>query len=136
MGNEQEKPNEPPCLIKVYGGYKALSAALEPVKNAIYEYNSIISRRGYYLKPVHMVYRRGPGGTKIYEYYGRYWWRKGEKRLIYAGSLKPRGLPDPPPNPLEGLSIIREGEDVVMPCHLYDRFRQLFGDLRSERVSG
>ena len=135
-GNEREKPNEPPCLVRVYGGYRAIEEVLNSIKEEIYRYNEVASRRGYYLKPVHKVYKRDAAGrVRVFEYYGRYWWRKGDGKLIYAGTSKPRGLPDPPENPLEGFSVVREGEDVIVPCELYDRFSDVFKGYRAERVS-
>jgi len=91
------------------------------------------SKRGYYLKPVHKVYRTTGGLRRIYEYYGRYWWRKGDGKLIYAGAKKPGGLPQPPLNPLEGLSVIREGDDVIIRCDVYERFKWVFEGLAVER---
>lgn len=134
-GDEREKPMEPPCRVRVYGGYGPISRVLNDIKEAIYSYNVIASSRGYYLKPVHKVYKRVGGLTRVYEYYGRYWWRKGDSRLIYAGSVKPRGLPEPPPNPLDGLSVIREDNDIIVDCGTYERFKELFKGLRAERVS-
>ncbi|MFP3171662.1 hypothetical protein [Acidilobus sp. 7A] len=133
--DEREKPSEPQCRVRVYGGYSAILTVLSYVKEAIYRYNEVASRKGYYLKPVHKVYKRLNGVVRVYEYYGRYWWRKGERRLIYAGHERPRGLPEPPSNPLEGLSVIREGEDIIIDCSLYDDFSWLFKGLRSERVA-
>ncbi|MMZ65447.1 hypothetical protein D1872_278520 [compost metagenome] len=136
-GGEKEEPNEPPsdCRIIVYGGRRALDLLADLVKEPFYEYNSKISRTGYYLKPVHKVYKRLPDGrTRIYEYYGRYWWRKKGKKLVYAGRVKPRVIrEDPPEHPLEGLSIIVEGDDVIMDCRDYERFQEHFRGLRVER---
>ncbi|MGC9210482.1 MAG: hypothetical protein ACP5FT_04385 [Acidilobus sp.] len=132
--DEREKPNEPPCMIRVIGGYSAIQSILSDVKEEIYKYNAIASRRGYYLKPVHKVYKVVNGVRRVYEYYGRYWWRRGEGKLIYAGTSRPRGLPEPPLNPLEGLSVIREGEDVIIRCDVYERFKWAFEGLRTERA--
>ncbi len=133
-GDEREKPNEPPCMIRVQRGYRAIKEVLDKVKEEIYRYNSLASGRGYYLKPVHMSYRTVNGVRRVYEYYGRYWWRRGEDKLIYVGTRRPPGLPEPPVNPLEGLSLIREGEDVILRCDVYERFRWAFGGLPTERV--
>lgn len=132
--DEREKPMEPPCRVRVYKGYESIRRALDDIKEAIYAYNVVASSRGYYLKPVHKVYKRVGELTRVYEYYGRYWWRKGDSKLIYAGRVKPRGLPEPPQNPLEGLSVIREGDDVIIDCETYERFRDLFKGLLAERV--
>ncbi|MGC9071528.1 MAG: hypothetical protein ACP5HK_02370 [Acidilobus sp.] len=132
--DEREKPNEPPCMVRVMGGYSAIVTALSDVKEEIYRYNVIASRRGYYLKPVHKVYKATGGARRVYEYYGRYWWRKGNGRLIYAGTSRPPGLPEPPLNPLEGLSLIREGDDVIVRCDVYEKFKWAFSGLRTERA--
>jgi hypothetical protein len=133
-GDEREKPSEPQCAVRVRGGYSAIREVLDRIKEEIYLYNSEASKRGYYLKPVHKVYRTTGGLRRIYEYYGRYWWRKGDGKLIYAGAKKPRGLPQPPLNPLEGLSVIREGDDVIIRCDVYERFKWVFEGLAVERA--
>ena len=143
-GCEKEEPKEPlapeECLVRVYGGYKRLREWLDTIKPVIYEYNEVVKPLGYYLKPVHKVYyRSGEGKVRVYEYYGRYWWRVvwrgGKRRLVYAGRVKPRGLPDPPPMELEGLRVIVEdGDDVVIECSLFDRVKSVFKGLRVERV--
>ncbi len=127
------------CRIRIYRGGVVIDSILDSIKEEVYRYNTIISRTGYYLKPVHKVYKRKSDGTvKIYEYYGRYWWRfkrdNGRKRLVYAGKEKPRGLPDPPEIPLEGLSVIREDNDIIVDCRDYDRYRHVFKGLAAERV--
>ena len=133
-GDEREKPNEPPCMVRVLRGYEAIRAVLEGVKEEIYRYNSLASRRGYYLKPVHKAYKTVNGVRRVYEYYGRYWWRKGDSRLIYVGTRRPPGLPEPPVNVLDGLSLIREGDDVILRCDVYERFKWVFQGLPTERV--
>ena len=129
------------CKIKVRGGARIIDSIIDEVKKPIYDYNSIISSRGFYLKPVHRVYKQRPDGTKkIYEYYGRYFWRieskGGKKRLVYAGTQKPRGLPDPPKTGLEGLVVLRESnsDDVIIDCHVYEKFKHLFKGLDIEQA--
>lgn len=125
---------EDECRVIVRGGAPRIDEILEEVKAKVYAYNSMISGTGYYLKPVHKVYRRLSDGTvKIYEYYGKYFWKKAGKRLVYAGTVKPRGLPDPEPMPLEGLSLIRIGDDVVIDCGVFEKYRSLFEGLKIER---
>ncbi|MCE4623413.1 MAG: hypothetical protein F7B11_01515 [Caldisphaeraceae archaeon] len=136
MGDDLEKPKEPlsECRIRVIGGYGDIVGLLDSVKEEIYRYNVLASKKGYYLKPVHKVYKpKGKSGKAIYEYYGRYWWKKLRGRLIYSGTTKPRILPNPPENPLEGLSIVREGEDVILDCFVYERYRWIFKDKKVVR---
>ena len=123
------------CRLIVYNGGIRIDEILDRVKERIYEYNSIAGKLGYYLKPVHKVYRRLSDGTlKVYEYYGRYYWRRSGRRLVYAGTEKPDELPDPGPLGVEGLVVIRISErDIVIDCEVYDRFRQLFEGLKVER---
>ncbi len=143
-GCEKEEPNEPSapssCFVRVYGGYRRLREWLDSLKPALYEYNEAIKSLGYYLKPVHKVYYRDSSGRlRVYEYYGRYWWKIAKdgkrRRLIYAGRVKPRGLPEPPPLELEGVRVIvEEGEDVVIECSLFERVKRIFEGLRVERL--
>ncbi|MCE4620325.1 MAG: hypothetical protein F7C33_04800 [Desulfurococcales archaeon] len=137
-GGEKEEPNEPPssdCRLRIYGGARVLREILDEIKRPFYEYNSEISRTGYYLKPVHKVYKRlSDGRRRVYEYYGRYWWRKKGKRLVYSGTRKPARVPlEPPANPLEGLSIIVEDDDIILSCGDYEKFKGYFRGLRVER---
>ncbi len=138
-GGEKEEPKELPsdCRIIVRGGLSRLRDLVDEIKQPFYEYNSLISHTGYYLKPVHKVYKRLPDGRRrIYEYYGRYWWRKEGTRWIYAGTIKPSSIKyDPPSHPLEGLSIIIEGSDVILDCRDYDRFRGFFAGLEIETLT-
>ncbi|MCE4599791.1 MAG: hypothetical protein F7C81_06305 [Desulfurococcales archaeon] len=131
--------SESECRIRVYGGGKAIDSVLDSIKEEVYRYNTLISKTGYYLKPVHKVYkRRSDGSIKVYEYYGRYWWRfkeaRGGKRLVYAGKEKPKGLPSPPRIPLEGLSVIREDGDVIVDCRDYNKYIEVFKGLKAERT--
>ena len=138
-GGEKEEPKEPPpqesCWIRVLGGVVALARLEAIVKEPFYEYNSRISGTGYMVKPVHKVYRRRSDGTRrIYVYYGRYWWRRRGRRLVYAGTRKPRRVRlEPPRNPLAGLSLIVEGDDIIIPCWVYEAYRGLFEGLPAVR---
>lgn len=122
------------AFVRLPGARGLLRRALEPYLKAVYEYNSLISGTGYYLKPVHVVTRRLGGSKRVYVYYGRYWWRvvyagkRGKTSLvrwIYLGTEKPPGLPDPPRNPLEGVSVILEGDDVLVPVEHYERLAEV-----------
>jgi len=134
-GNEREEPIEPPqgeeCYLRVVGGSRALDSILADLKRILYEYNRVIRSTGYYLKPVHKVYKYSKGSRRVYEYYGRYWWklekRGGRVKFIYAGLKKPARIKvSPPRNPLEGLSIIREGEDILIKCSDFEKFSSIF----------
>jgi len=74
-----EEPIEPPppeeCRLRIVGGARTLDVILADLKESFYEYNRSIGSTGYYLKPVHKVYKYVGGSRRIYEYYGRYWWR-------------------------------------------------------------
>jgi hypothetical protein len=88
----------------------------------IYRYNDMIKDKRYYLKPVHIVIKKRGNGHKIkYYYYGRYWYKieknKGRKGIkwVYIGREKPEpSLPDPPRNPLEGLAIKINGNEIAI----------------------
>ncbi|MGC8909926.1 MAG: hypothetical protein ACP5O5_05005 [Fervidicoccaceae archaeon] len=101
---------------------EVLAEILEKIKGYFKSYNKSISGSGYYLKPIHFSSRQVEGKKRKYVYLGRYWWKvlylgrtkEGKVKLkwIYVGKTKPSGLPEPPDNPLEGVSIyIKEGED-------------------------
>ncbi len=137
-----EEPIEPPsegdCRLRIIRGAKALDPILADLKRVFYEYNKVIRDTGYYLKPVHKVYKYTSGSLRVYEYYGRYWWRLvrrgGKPRYIYAGTVKPEKVTvDPPDNPLEGLSLIREGDDVIVRCFDFERFAGVFRGYRVVR---
>ena len=134
-----EEPIEPPpleeCRLRIVGGARTLDIIVADLKESFYEYNRSIGSTGYYLKPVHKVYKYVGGSRRIYEYYGRYWWRlsrtgKGP-RYIYAGMVKPESVKvDPPSNPLEGLSLIREGSDIIIKCSDFEKFSNIFKGYR------
>lgn len=111
-------------LIEVPVPKEDLLEILEKIKDLFKEYNRYISGSGYYLKPIHFVTKNVKGEKRKFIYLGRYWWKivylgrseKGGVKLkwIYIGRTKPSGLPDPPGNPLEGLSIYtKEGSEDV-----------------------
>lgn len=94
---------------EIFARLNIIMAELLPV---IYEYNNKIRHTGFYLKPVHISTRRLQDGTVIkYYYYGRYWYKlekpsPSKIKWIYIGREKPSPeLPDPPPNPLEGVVV-------------------------------
>lgn len=135
-----EEPTEPPqCFVRVQGGAPAAEALSLMARQAVYSYNMAIRKTGYYLKPVHYVYKRNSSGrVKVYEYYGRYWWRLervgSRVRWRYVGKVKPPGLPEPPETGLEGLRIIRDGDDIIVDCWVVERFPDIFQGLVVERV--
>jgi len=136
-GEEKEEPKEPPpddCKLRILGGRSVLARLAGEIKEAFYEYNTLISNTGYYLKPVHKVYKRlSDRRRRIYEYYGRYWWRRKGNRLVYAGTVKPRRVPvEPPKHPLDGLSIIVEDDDIIISCSDYEKYKEYFEGLPVE----
>ncbi|MEM0371201.1 MAG: hypothetical protein QXG46_05500 [Ignisphaera sp.] len=90
----------------------------------LYNYNNIAKRYGIYLKPVHIAVKRYRNGTKVYHYYGRYWYKimYSEGRLVwtYIGKEKPLNeLPDPPLNPFMVVKVLRS-EDREKACVYVD----------------
>lgn len=84
----------------------------------LYRYNTTIKRYGLYLKPVHVVVKKSSSGTKVYHYYGRYWYKvvysRGRLRWVYVSKEKPiPELPDPPVNPFTAIKIVNEDGDRV-----------------------
>ena len=132
--------------VKVKGGWNVVRQLLEEFKRKIYKYNSLIAGTGFYLKPTHIVVKRTPAGVKRYIYIGRYWWsleyrgRKGKTsrvKWVYVGTEKPAklaGYPDPPSSPLIGLSLVVEGDDIILDEETYRKFRWLFKGLPVETV--
>ena len=136
-----EEPREPlvgECRLKVIGGRPIIDEILDQIKKEVYKYNSTISSTGYYLKPVHKVYKRTASGKiVVYEYYGKYWWRLmrrgGKLKWIYVGKRNPPHLPEPP-QVLDGVIIIKEGDDVIVECDFYDKYKGLLKGLKVIRV--
>lgn len=133
------------CTIVVKNGLKRVKKVLENYLLKLYEYNSKIKHTGYYLKPVHIVTRWREGIKRTYYYYGRYWWRleyRGKRgktsliRWVYVGREKPKDLPEPPRNPLEGLRFYVVGDDVYMPCSMFRKFKWVFEGLEVLCVEG
>ena len=132
-------PRLPRRIVLVRGGYRRVREALERYREQLYHYNSVVSPLGYYLKPVHYsYYTTADGERKRYVYLGRYWYRVerrgGRIRMRYVGREKPKeleGVPDPPPNPLEGLRFARIGDsdDILLEEDVYRRFAWLFDGL-------
>ncbi|MEM4880326.1 MAG: hypothetical protein QXU22_05675, partial [Desulfurococcaceae archaeon] len=106
---------------------------------SIYEYNNSIKGKNYYLKPVHIVSRRLQDGSLVkYYYYGRYWYKIEKdpvtKKLkwIYLGKEKPSPeLPDPPPNPLEGIVVKKYDDRVEIEFSSEDLFRIIYEKISS-----
>lgn len=110
----------------------------------IYKYNNLVKNKNYYLKPVHIVIKKKSNGERIkYYYYGRYWYRiekKGNERKgikwVYLGKEKPeKNLPDPPPNPLEGLVIKFSGDEVSVITARKDMYMMINNVLSSLKIS-
>lgn len=88
---------------------------LEEYRRKIYEYNKLVSGKGFRLKPLHIVVKKQNNTTVKYLYFGRYWYkvvyvgRSGKTskvKWIYLGKEKPDNtLPDPPKHPLEGIVV-------------------------------
>jgi len=127
------------CRVRVKKGYRALREAVSDFLAHIYRYNSLIGETGYYLKPTHIVTKKLDDGTRLrYIYIGRYWWRLsygeggGGRRSLrwrYVGKEKPaelEGYPDPPSSPLQGLRVVVDGDDVILDCKAYQRYKWLF----------
>lgn len=95
--------------------FNKLNDILNEYKRVLYEYNKLVSSRGYRLKPVHMVVKKTPLGKVKYLYFGRYWYRvvytgktgrTSRVKWVYLGKNKPEeDLPDPPKHPLEGIVV-------------------------------
>ena len=124
--------------VKVLGGRRLVEKIMDEFRRKLYSYNSSIRSTGYYLKPMHVVVRSTSSGKRTYLYFGRYWWRlkyvgkRGRTSLVkwfYVGKMKPPNLPDPPVNPLEGISLVIEGEDVVLSKEHYKVFKERVTDI-------
>ena len=125
------------CLI-VVDGINILQRLLDSYRKKLYEYNTLLSGTGFYLKPVHIVTRNTRGEKKLYYYYGRYWWKikyKGKNNKTskiaweYIGRQKPKELahlPDPPKNPFEGIKIVVVKNNIIIERKVYEKFPHLF----------
>ncbi|RLG80327.1 MAG: hypothetical protein DRO09_03290 [Thermoprotei archaeon] len=110
--------------VRIRNGYNVIMSLYAPFRSRIYRYNSEIRDSGYYLKPVHLVYKSIRGRRVKYVYFGRYWYRVvrkgGSIKWIYVGRDKPDPhLPDPPLSPFEGIGIAILGDDVVVDEKTY-----------------
>ena len=106
-------------LVMIRDGYKILMSIYSPYRERIYLYNARIRDSGYYLKPIHIVYKTINERKYKYIYFGRYWYRiirKGSKvKWVYIGREKPDPhLPDPPLSPFEGISVIVDENNNVI----------------------
>lgn len=117
---------------------KKINLLLSDYLTTIYMYNSVIKARNYYLKPVHIVTKKKASGEKIkYYYYGRYWYRierssNGRIKWIYIGKEKPiSSLPDPPKNPLEGLVVKIDGDELEIIATTKELFEKIHSVLSS-----
>ncbi len=126
--------------LRIKEGYNLLMNIFSPYRLRIYRYNEEIKNSGYYLKPLHMVYRSIEGRKLKYVYFGRYWYRvyksrEGKKtrlRWIYVGRDKPDPhLPEPPINPLEGLAAVVEGDDVLVDERTFEALVKIAENLAS-----
>ncbi len=97
---------------------------LSTLKSLVYDYNTKIKDHGVYLKPFHIVYKRG---GKRYIYIGKYWYRleklNGKLKWIYLGKMKPMDqLPDPPSIP--ETTIIKEDTIYVFDDSLLNQLKR------------
>ncbi|MEM4788627.1 MAG: hypothetical protein QXV06_02400 [Ignisphaera sp.] len=88
----------------------------------------MIKRYGVYLKPIHIVVKKTPEGSKVYHYYGKYWYKviynNGRLRWIYIGREKPfPEIPNPPLNPVTVVRIINM--DDSSSCIFVDKINLL-----------
>lgn len=134
--------------LRIYGGYRLVMELYSPYRARIYEYNSTIRESGYYLKPLHIVYKIVHGRKLKYVYFGRYWYRvykvPGEGELkkersrikwLYVGRDKPDPhLPDPPINPLEGIAVIVDGEDILVDERTFEALAKISVAVKGENI--
>ncbi len=74
------------------------------------------------MKPVHYVYKRTPTGRIVFHYYGRYWLKKLENKIIYIGHAKPPELPPPPISNWEGFALIEMDGEYYLEPDQYNRY--------------
>lgn len=117
---------------------RKINLLLSDYLTQIYMYNSMIKARNYYLKPVHIVVKKKASGETIkYYYYGRYWYRveklsSGRLKWIYIGKEKPlSNLPDPPRNPLEGLIVKINGNELEILASTRELYEKIYSVLTS-----
>ena len=126
--------------LRIKGGYTLIMSIFSPYRKRIYKYNEEIKDSGYYLKPIHVVYRLLEGRKLKYVYFGRYWYRvyktrekeRTKLRWIYVGRDKPDPhLPEPPINPLEGLAVVVDGEDILVDKKTFEALVKIAENLAS-----
>lgn len=122
-------------LVRIVEGARRVKEIYDEYVKRLNEYNEQIKHTGFYLKPVTKVARRDrrdPSKIIRYDYYyGKYWFfsisTKERKAYIYLGREKPlESLPDPPKDPLEGVEIVYDGEDILIPKEQFERIKDLF----------
>jgi len=53
-----------------------------------------------------------------------------KRKMVYVGAKKPKvDIPEPPENPLEGLSFERKKNSVIVDSSVYDKHKNLFEGL-------
>ncbi len=123
------------ALVRIVGGARRVKEIYDEYVKQLNEYNERIRHTGFYLKPVIKVARRDhKDPSKIIKhdyYYGKYWYiaisTKKRKAYLYVGKEKPlESLPDPPKDPLEGVEIIYDGEDILIPKEQFEGIKDLF----------
>ncbi|MEM2203013.1 MAG: hypothetical protein QXI22_01490 [Sulfolobales archaeon] len=122
------------ALIRIVGGAHRIKEIYDNYVREIKEYNNQIKHTGFYLMPVRKTVkksRKDPSKVKYNYYYGRYWYfyisTKERGIYIYVGKEKPlESLPDPPKNPLEGVEIIYDGDDILIPEDQFEKVKDLF----------
>ena len=130
--------------IIVFNGVEIIREIVSEYLKILSEYNKLVYKMGYYLKPKHVVYKKTSMGRVKYVYYGRYWWKlaydgkRGKTsrvKWIYIGLTRPEGVPNPPENPLEGLKVRIAGCDVVLDREVYERFKDYFRGLKKAHIN-
>lgn len=133
--------------IRIVGGVHRLRKIREELLERLREYNDKIKSTGFFLVPVKEIKVKisWPSGLveeRRYQYYGRYWYmyvsdRSGRGlRPVYVGRSKPlETLPDPPEDPLKGVRIYYDGEDLLVPEDQFERVKDLFKGYPVQRES-
>jgi hypothetical protein len=126
------------CIYRICLDGDQISRLLSTIsmlyREKLYEYNSVIKKTGYYLKPLHIVVKKYGSGIKTYYYYGKYWYRvvsQGSKiKWYYISSVKPlQDLPDPPINPLILIKVINnDNRDCLCILEDYRDFLEIVLD--------
>ncbi|MEM3367263.1 MAG: hypothetical protein QXQ22_03045 [Metallosphaera sp.] len=112
--------------MQVRMGEREFDKVLSALKSLVYDYNTKIREHGVYLKPFHVVYKKG----KRYIYIGKYWYRleklNGKLKWIYLGKTKPvEQLPGPPSIP--EITIVREDSEYVFDDSLLNQLKRYRG---------